>query len=185
MAPKIYSRTGDKGETSLIGGRRVSKDHEQIEAYGTVDELNSFIGLLRDQKIDGHTGNILGIVQERLFVVESLLAIDYENLKAFDLPLITEDDIVLLEKEIDEMNLQLPELKHFVLPGGHPFSSLAHVARTICRRAERNMIKLSHNYPLDPLCVKYINRLSDYLFVLARKLNHDNNVNDIPWIPVK
>lgn len=180
---KIYTKQGDKGETSLIGGKRVPKYHERIEAYGTVDELNSFIGLIRDQDIDEHSKQLLINIQERLFTLESVLATDHESKIARRLPDMKEDDIQLLEKEIDKMNEELPQLQSFILPGGHTVVSYCHIARTICRRAERITIKLAESYPVDKLAVKYLNRLSDYLFVLARFLAKQNNVEDTPWNP--
>lgn len=183
MSLKIYTKTGDSGETSLIGGRRVPKYHEQIEAYGTVDELNSYIGLVRDYSTDEHSREALTEIQERLFTIESLLAADPEVPGKVKLPYILEEDISLLEKEIDEMNRDLPGIQLFVLPGGHPCSSMAHVARTVCRRAERVVLRLSRDHPVDPICIKYLNRLSDYLFVLSRKINKDNNISEITWKP--
>lgn len=179
---KIYTKTGDKGRTSLIGGTRVTKFSLQIEAYGTVDELNSFIGLLRDQDIDQHVKNILGHVQVLLFNIESMLAADSaESLKG--LPTVTEADIHELESEIDRMNENLPKLHHFILPGGHPLVSYCHIARTVCRRAERIIVHLASEKEIDPLNLKYVNRLSDYLFVLARKLARDMGVAEILWKP--
>lgn len=181
---KIYTKGGDKGETSLLGGTRVPKYHERIEAYGTLDELNSFIGLLRDQNIDSHSREILYKIQNKVFVSESRLAADKsENLQR--LPKLTEDDITLLEKEIDRMNEHLPELKSFILPGGHPVVSYCHIARTICRRAERLTIKLNDKYPVEREIIKYLNRLSDYFFVLARKISSDKSIQEVPWEPYK
>jgi cob(I)alamin adenosyltransferase len=178
---KIYTKTGDKGETSLIGGKRVPKFDDRIEAYGTVDELNSYIGLLRDLHIDDHSRQILIEIQDRLFTAESLLAA--ENPEQFDfLPRLSEKDIELLEKEIDRMNLELPELSSFILPGGHPVVSHTHIARTICRRAERMVIRLANDHPVDGLVIKYLNRLSDFLFVLSRKFSLDFNAPETPWI---
>lgn len=176
---KIYTRTGDRGTTSLIGGLRVPKYDERIEAYGTVDELNSWIGLIRDQKSDQRTKDALLEIQDRLFTAESLLARGPETQKK--LPAIAETDIVFLEKEIDAMNESLPELSSFILPGGAQAVSFCHLARTVCRRTERLTIKMSESYPVDDLLIKYLNRLSDYLFVLARKFAHDLGVGDIPW----
>ncbi len=179
---KIYTKTGDKGTTALIGGKRVPKYHERIEAYGTIDELNSFIGLIRDQKIDKHTKDILLEIQDRLFTVESQLASDTtEAIKA--LPDIKPEDVLLLEQEIDSMNKKLPELKSFILPGGHTFGSYCHIARTVCRRAERLTIKMNQNFPVSPINIQYLNRLSDYLFVLARKLTLDNGGTESLWVP--
>ena len=179
---KIYTKKGDKGETSLIGGTRVPKHHIRIEAYGTVDELNSFIGLIRDQKIEQHSFDILIQIQDKLFTVGAMLASDPERSR-MKLPSLTEEDITLLENEMDTMNEKLPELKTFVLPGGHTTVSYCHLARCVCRRAERNVIKLSENDKVDELVIKYLNRLSDYFFVLSRKFSHDLNANEIPWKP--
>jgi cob(I)alamin adenosyltransferase len=177
---KIYTKTGDKGETSLIGGKRVPKYDQRIEAYGTVDELNSYIGLIRDLHNDAHSREMLIEIQDRLFTAESLLAA--ENPADFpSLPRLNESDVILLEKEIDSMNETLPPLRSFVLPGGHPVISHCHIARCICRRAERLVIRLAHSYPVDPVVIKYINRLSDYLFVLSRKFSKDFNVAETHW----
>jgi len=177
---KIYTKTGDKGQTSLIGGTRVPKHHVRIEAYGTVDELNSHIGLIRDQQIDEHSKTILIEIQDRLFTIGSSLASDPEKSR-MKIPDLKEEDIILLEKEIDAMNAVLPEMRSFVLPGGHTTVSFCHIARCVCRRAERATIHLSENSFVDELVVKYLNRLSDYLFVLARKISHDLKAIEIPW----
>ncbi len=177
---KIYTKTGDKGETSLIGGKRVPKYHEQIEAYGTLDELNSYIGLIRDLILNEKMKTLLLEIQDRLFTAESLLAEDKETSSRI-LPQLFEDDILLLEKKIDEMNKELPALNSFVLPGGHPIASHCHIARCICRRAERITIKLSENYQVSELVIKYLNRLSDFLFVLARKITLDMGANEVIW----
>jgi cob(I)alamin adenosyltransferase len=177
---KIYTKTGDKGQTSLIGGTRVPKHHIRIEAYGTVDELNSFIGLIRDQDINDHYKAILIETQDRLFTIGSLLASDPVKSK-MKVPQIKEDDVVLLEKEIDAMNELLPEMRSFVLPGGHTTVSFCHLARCVCRRAERNTIKLSEMEKVDEIIIKYLNRLSDYLFVLSRKLAQDLGAKETPW----
>jgi cob(I)alamin adenosyltransferase len=178
---KIYTKTGDKGQTSLIGGTRVPKSHERIEAYGTVDELNSYIGLLRDQPEAGSYKEQLVYIQDRLFTIGSLLAQDPEKTK-MKLPHLAEEDILLLENEIDTMNESLPEMRSFVLPGGHILVSHTHIARCICRRAERCVIRLSYNTPVNDIIIKYLNRLSDYLFVLSRKFSHDLNAIEIPWV---
>lgn len=182
MALKIYTKTGDKGQTSLIGGTRIPKFDVRIEAYGTVDELNSNIGLVRDQEIDEHSKIILIEIQDRLFTIGSLLAADPEKNKMV-LPQISETDIVLLEKEIDAMNEYLPEMKHFILPGGHTTISFCHVARCVCRRAERCVLALNEVNPVDELIYKYLNRLSDYLFVLSRKITFDLKAVETPWKP--
>jgi len=182
MVMKIYTKTGDKGQTSLIGGTRVPKHHIRIEAYGTVDELNSYIGLLRDQQIEQHHKDILIEIQDRLFTIGASLASDPEKSK-MKIPDLKEEDITLLENEIDKMNDVLPEMRSFVLPGGHTTISYCHIARTVCRRAERNTIHLSENEFVAELVVKYLNRLSDYLFVLSRKLTHDLGALETPWKP--
>lgn len=177
---KIYTKTGDKGETSLIGGKRVPKYHERIEAYGTIDELNSYIGLIKDLTENKSVKLLLLHIQDRLFTLESLLAEDTETSTQM-LPQLYEKDIELLEKEIDKMNEQLPVLTSFILPGGHPLVSHCHIARCICRRGERLVIKLSENYKISELCIKYLNRLSDFLFVLARKLGNDMGAIEEKW----
>jgi cob(I)alamin adenosyltransferase len=182
MGFKIYTKTGDQGETSLIGGVRLPKHHIRIEAYGSVDELNAFIGLVRDQQIDNHSKQILITIQDRLFTIGSLLAVGKEDTK-MKLPSLSENDILLLEQEMDKMDETLPEMKHFVLPGGHTTVSYCHVARCVCRRAERSVLKLAENEKVDQLIYKYLNRLSDYLFILSRKLTQDLHATETPWIP--
>jgi cob(I)alamin adenosyltransferase len=179
--PKIYTKTGDKGQTSLLGGTRVSKGHERVEAYGTLDELNSFIGLIRDQITGEHYKTILKTIQEKIFIAESRIASDPE-IKTKKLPVIVEKDIKVLEKEIDEMNKSLPELRHFILPGGASVVSYCHIARTVCRRAERIVIRLKEKNKEDVIIMKYLNRLSDYFFVLARKAGHDLGAQEIQWV---
>ena len=179
---KIYTKTGDTGKTALIGGSRVPKYDERIEAYGTIDELKSWVGFLRDKIDDKHLKDILIEIQDRLFTTESLLAQDGSESSSL-LPALKESDIEFLEKEIDSMNETLPPVKSFILPGGHECISITHITRTVCRRAERIIIKLNDFYPVDPLIVKYINRLSDYFFVLARKLTLDLQAEETPWKP--
>ena len=179
---KIYTRKGDTGKTSLIGGTRVSKNHIRIEAYGTVDELNSWLGLLRDEVNDEATKAILSKVQNKLFDTGSLLAADPEHNK-MQLPQLEEADVVMFEKEIDRMNETLPPIKNFLLPGGHVVVSHCHITRCVCRRAERRVTHLSEESAVDPLIIKYLNRLSDYLFVLSRKLAADYGVQEILWKP--
>ena len=181
---KIYTKGGDKGETSLLGGTRVAKSHDRVEAYGNIDELNSFIGLIRDQEIDAHYRNVLIHIQENLFVAEAVIAQDPEK-QTRDLPALTEDDIFMLEKEIDAMNNQLPSLTNFILPGGHPVVSYCHIARTVCRRAERSLIRLNQVSPVENIIIQLLNRLSDYLFVLARKTGKDSGAIETPWIAQK
>ena len=182
MSLKIYTKTGDTGTTSLIGGTRVPKHHIRIEAYGTVDELNSHIGLLRDSEIDLHSKEILIEIQDRLFTIGSLLAADPEKSK-MKLPQIIQSDISLLETEIDAMEATLEPMKSFVLPGGHATVSTCHIARCVCRRAERCITHLNEISPADPLIEIYMNRLSDYLFVLSRKLSKDLKATETPWKP--
>jgi cob(I)alamin adenosyltransferase len=179
---KIYTKTGDKGKTALIGGTRVPKYDIRIEAYGTVDELNAYVGLLRDQDIDDHSKAVLLEIQDRLFTMESALAADGRPLKN-PLPVLDAEDVALLEKEMDVMNESLPELTAFILPGGHPVVSYCHIARTVCRRAERLTIKTNEQYPVDPVNIRYLNRLSDYLFVLARKFSKDLGATESLWKP--
>jgi cob(I)alamin adenosyltransferase len=184
MAMKIYTKTGDKGTTSLIGGTKVSKSHIRIETYGTVDELNSWIGLVNDQINHKHSNKILKEIQDRLFTIGSSLACDPEKEPKMKLPDLNEADIELLEKEIDKMNEKMPEMKSFILPGGHVAVSSAHVARCVCRRCERLCVSLQEqNMFVDPLVIKYLNRLSDYLFVLARFIGHWLKIKEIPWKP--
>lgn len=188
---KVYTKTGDKGTTALFGGSRVPKHHIRIESYGTVDELNSHIGLIRDQDINPLYKNVLIEVQDRLFTLGAILATppEKEVLKNGEKRLqnlgIVEADIEYLEKEIDTMEANLPPMTHFVLPGGHTTVSYCHIARCVCRRAERLATHLHEIEPTDELVLKYLNRLSDYIFVLARKLSHDLDANEVPWIPRK
>ncbi len=176
----IYTKTGDRGETSLLGGRRVPKHHLKIEAYGTADELNAFIGLLCDQEIAPRYREVLLAIQEKVFTAESLLACDH-GCKPDDLPVMTEEDVLFLEREIDMMNEALPDLKHFILPGGHPAVSYAHVCRCVCRRAERIITQLAGQERVEPLVIQFFNRLSDYFFVLARKAGYDLGIEDTRW----
>ena len=179
---KIYTKTGDKGRTALIGGTRVPKYDIRIEAYGMVDELNSYVGLIRDQNIDNRSKELLLKIQNRLFTLESSLAQD-EKPVARALPVLLAEDVELLEKEIDKMNEQLPDLTAFILPGGHPTVSYCHIARTVCRRAERLVIRMNEEFPTDALNIQYLNRLSDYFFVLARKFSHDLEIPESLWKP--
>ena len=179
---KIYTKGGDKGETALLGGTRVLKSHGQVEAYGTIDELNSYIGLIRDQEINSHYKKVLQKIQENLFVAEAWVASDREH-QHNNLPVLKEEDLVQLENEIDEMNQSLPELTHFILPGGNTTVSFCHIARTVCRRAERTVIRLSVTDAEHEMVIKYLNRLSDYLFVLARKVAKDTGAKETSWIP--
>lgn len=179
---KIYTKTGDKGTTSLIGGTRVPKYHPRIEAYGTVDELISYIGLIRDQAIDANTFDVLVSVQDKLMACASILAADCENCNV-KIPQITDDNIIALEKEMDKMDQELPPLTSFVLPGGHTTVSYCHIARNVCRRAERNTIHLADSIPVQENVIRYLNRLSDYLFVLARFLSLRLKAKEILWKP--
>ncbi len=176
---KIYTKTGDKGTTSLIGGTRVPKNDIKIEAYGTLDELNSFIGSIRDYKIDNDTHQTIITIQNKIMNCSSLLAVD-DNFDISKLPQITENDIKFLETKIDEINSKLPPIKAFILPGGSSVVSACHISRTICRRAERKIVSLENN-KTNSIVAKYLNRLSDYFFTLGRKLSKDFNVNEIEW----
>lgn len=179
---KIYTRTGDKGETSLIGGTRVPKFHLRIECYGTVDELNSYIGLIQCQDIDPRAKQLLKEIQDRLFTIGSSLAADPEKSR-MKIPDLHAEDITLLEQEMDQMNEILPDLKNFILPGGNTVVSYCHIARCICRRAERLTVQLSTESEVDNQVMIYLNRLSDYLFVLGRKLGFDANADENVWLP--
>ncbi len=179
MAFKIYTKTGDSGETSLFGGARLPKNHIRIESYGTVDELNSYIGLVRDCTENQHTKAVLKEIQDRLFDLGANLAADPS--KGFKMPEIENSDIQLLENEIDAMDEQLEALKNFILPGGHQSVSHCHVARCICRRAERLVVALAANEEVEPVLIQYLNRLSDYLFTLARFFAKELNVEEVAW----
>jgi cob(I)alamin adenosyltransferase len=176
---KIYTKKGDQGNTSLAGGSVVPKYHERIEAYGTLDELNSFIGLIRDHDIGKRKKDSLLAIQKYIFAIEAILANEKSADKNF--PVITSSEILFIEKEIDFMNNDLPELTAFILPGGHPLVSFCHIARTICRRAERIIVRLSVQVTVEPEILRYINRLSDYLFVLARSLSRDLGTEESKW----
>lgn len=179
---KIYTKTGDKGTTALFGGKRVSKADLRIDTYGTVDELNSFVGLVRDQEVNYKHKAVLVEIQDRLFTIGSILATEPGNTK-IKIPSLAEKDITFLEIEIDKLDEVLPPMKFFVLPGGHPSISFGHVARTVCRRAERLTIALNEQEAIDPMVIKYLNRLSDYLFVLCRTMAHELKVEEISWKP--
>jgi cob(I)alamin adenosyltransferase len=189
MSFKIYTKTGDKGQTSLIGGTRLPKHHIRIEAYGTVDELNSHIGLLRDVIEEKTTVDLLISVQDRLFTIGSHLAADPDKYLSdtasnkMQLPPIFEEDVVALENAIDAIDAAVPEMKSFVLPGGHVFVSYCHIARCVCRRAERAVLRLAENEKVEEIHAKYLNRLSDYLFMLSRWLSQELKANEIPWKP--
>ncbi|MBL6447203.1 cob(I)yrinic acid a,c-diamide adenosyltransferase [Fulvivirga sp. 29W222] len=179
---KVYTKTGDKGTTALFGGARVSKSHERIDAYGTIDELNSYIGLVRDQEVNAVRKDVLVEVQDRLFTVGSILATEPGNAKV-KVPKLQYADIEFLENEIDKMEDELPPMKSFVLPGGHASVSFCHVARCVCRRAERLVVALNDHETVDATVIQYLNRLSDYLFVLSRKMSKELNAEETPWKP--
>lgn len=184
MAFKIYTKTGDKGSTSLIGGTKVAKSHRRIEAYGTIDELNSFAGLCADNLKADNIHHVIPEIQDRLFTIGSALACDPEKETKLKIPDLHIADVELLEKEIDKMHEVLPEMKSFILPTGHITASTLHVARCVCRRAERCIVKMQKKGDEVPeLIIIYLNRLSDYLFVLARYAAHQLGVADIPWKP--
>ncbi|PZX64546.1 cob(I)yrinic acid a,c-diamide adenosyltransferase [Hydrotalea sandarakina] len=188
MSIKIYTKTGDAGNTSLIGGTKVPKSHLRIESYGTIDELNSFIGLLNDHLLTFDALKPLNIdlkeIQDRLFTIGSALACDPDKETRMKLPDLTENDVHWLEQRIDDMQRELPEMKHFILPGGHVAVSTAHIARCVCRRAERLCVAMQlQNLFMPPLVLQYLNRLSDYLFVLARYIGHSLHVPEVAWKP--
>jgi cob(I)alamin adenosyltransferase len=184
MSLKIYTKTGDKGTTSLIGGTKVLKSDLRIEAYGTVDELNSCIGLCRDLVTDQKSRDLLQEIQDRLFTIGSSLACDPEKEPKMKIPDLQEKDIALLEKEIDRMSESLPPMKNFILPGGHATVSHLHIARCVCRRAERCCVRMElEKKEIDSIIIKYLNRLSDYLFMLSRYIAHQLGSEEIPWKP--
>ncbi|RYY20301.1 MAG: cob(I)yrinic acid a,c-diamide adenosyltransferase [Cytophagaceae bacterium] len=180
---KIYTKTGDQGLTSLIGGARVPKSSLRIDCYGTVDELNSYLGLLRDQEINAPRRPLLKEIQDRLFTIGSHLATDPGQDAPKRLPDLHATDVALLETEMDQMDKTLTPLREFILPGGHPAVSFAHVARCVCRRAERLAVQLREDSPVEDLVVMYLNRLSDYLFVLSRAMAHELGVEEVTWKP--
>lgn len=182
---KIYTKTGDKGSTSLFTGTRVPKYHMRIESYGSIDELNSVLGLVRDQKIDTHAKESLIQIQDKLFTVGAILATEPKKDNKLKIPRIDEEDITFLENEMDRMNEELPPMTHFILPGGHTTVSYCHIARTTCRRAERMISYLNEKEPVPERVIAYINRLSDYLFVLARMLSKQLQAQEVKWIPKK
>jgi cob(I)alamin adenosyltransferase len=184
MAIRIYTRTGDKGTTSLIGGTKVPKSHLRIEAYGTVDELNSHLGLCRDMIQDGPVREMILEIQDRLFTIGSSLACDPVKEPGMRLPDLKEDDVRGLEQEIDRMSEAIPPMRTFILPGGHPVVSQLHIARCVCRRSERCCVRLElESLEVEGLLLKYLNRLSDYLFVLSRYMSHLLGVEEIAWKP--
>jgi len=182
---KIYTKTGDEGETSLFGGKRVKKYHPNIQAYGTMDELNSWIGLVKDLLPQDTAEAILIDIQENLFTIGSHLASGGDQKLIVKLPNFEDKSILKLEEAIDEMQSVLPPMKNFILPGGHVVSSYCHIARCVCRRAERLTIETAEEINLDPFIVKYLNRLSDFLFILSRKVLHDLDIPEQPWVPKK
>jgi cob(I)alamin adenosyltransferase len=188
---KIYTKTGDNGTTGLVGGTRIPKHDLRIDCYGTVDELNSYLGLIRDQTISDDSKTTLIKIQNQLFIIGSLLATDPEKIKdeskrkRLGITLLKSEAIEFLETEIDTMNSVLPPMTHFILPGGHQTVSFCHIARCICRRAERNISKLNTEQPIQPEILIYLNRLSDFIFVLARKLSKELHAEEIKWIPNK
>ena len=188
---KIYTKTGDKGTTALFGGTRVKKYNLRIDSYGTVDELNSYIGLIKDQEISNFIKTSLLRIQNDLFTLGAMLATppEKETLKSgkerLNIPKVNLNSIEFLENEIDKMDQELPQMTHFILPGGHQAVSFCHVARCVCRRAERLSVALNDEESINEDILKYLNRLSDYLFVLARKLSKDLAVEEIKWIPEK
>ena len=182
MSQKIYTKTGDKGQTALIGGTRVPKNHLRIEAYGTIDELNSWTGMLNDQFAHDATRVVLREIQDRLFTIGSMLATDPSKQSKMTLPDLKDSDISFLEKEMDTIQARLPELKAFILPGGHTTVSTAHITRCVCRRAERLCVGLQETHDtVDPLIIIYLNRLSDYFFMLSRMIAMHLGVEEVAW----
>ena len=182
MSQKIYTKTGDKGFTSLIGGTKVPKSHLRIDSYGNVDELNSYIGLLGDYITDRDIKSLLLRIQTNLFVIGSSLAQDDKKDIKMKLPELYEEDITWLEQQIDIMNEELPDLTNFILPGGHILVSCIHIARSICRRTERSCVLLQEQPSyVSPIIIQYLNRLSDYLFILARFVGKQLNVEEVIW----
>jgi len=179
---KIYTKGGDKGQTSLLGGTRISKAHLRIDTYGTIDELNSYLGWLRDLEVNNDRKDLLKEIQDRLFTIGSHLAMDPEKTVA-KIPDLHDSDVTFLENEIDQMTASLAEMKSFILPGGHSSVSLCHVARCVCRRAERLVIALHQESPVEATILSYVNRLSDFLFVLARKMGQELGIEELPWKP--
>jgi cob(I)alamin adenosyltransferase len=179
---KIYTKSGDKGKTSLIGGKRVSKDDIQIDAYGTIDELNSFLGLLRDYCSIKSDKSFIIDIQKDLFIIGSLLALDYSKNNNLDNIVFSKNKTVLIENKIDEIDSSLPKMTNFIVPGGHVTVSTCHISRSICRRAERKCIKFAKQFELNNNILIYLNRLSDYLFILSRKISLDTNTQEIKWV---
>lgn len=179
---KIYTKTGDQGSTSLFGGKRVLKSDLRIETYGTVDELNSWIGVVRDQPVNSRRAEVLIAIQEQLFTIGSILATEPGNQKV-KIPALADEHVEFLEKTIDQMETELEPMRSFILPGGHPSVSFCHVTRTVCRRAERLTIALHQADPVNPIIIRYLNRLSDFLFVLSRKMAAELQAPETPWKP--
>ena len=177
---KIYTKKGDEGTTSLLGGTRVAKNDLRIEAYGTVDELNSYLGLIADQGVDTEPVRLIRSIQSNLFVIGSHLANDPSR-SHFQVPSLEESEVDALEASIDDMEKLLEPLTNFVLPGGHPANSLAHVARCVCRRAERRVVELNDRAPVEPIMLRYLNRLSDWLFVLSRHMSRITESEEVRW----
>ncbi len=180
---QVYTKTGDKGKTSLIGGTRVEKNHYRLEAYGTVDELNTFIGMIRSYDIDEQSNKMIIDIQHKLFYIGAYLATDSNVTDLREKMKYSDSDIELLESEMDRMESELPPMKYFVLPGGNPCVSYCHISRTVCRRTERRILSMKEETEVHTWVIRYINRLSDYLFVLSRYLSKHFNINEIPWVP--
>lgn len=181
---KIYTKTGDKGGTSLIGGVRVQKNHIRIESYGTIDELNSYLGMVSDMTGNSGITKMIREIQDRLFTIGAVLATAPNKEIKMKLPDLHEGDVTWLEEQIDRMNTSLPEMRSFILPGGNAAASACHVARCVCRRAERLCVGMQeHQEEVPAIVIQYLNRLSDLLFVLARYIGHINNAEEVPWTP--
>lgn len=178
---KIYTKSGDKGKTGLVGGQRVAKHHVRLESYGTVDELNSFVGMLQAEVLDENLREFLSSLQYKLFDIGAYLATEAEDLARYNIVACTQEDVQGLEKLIDKLTAELPTLKHFIMPGGHKTVALCHVVRTVCRRAERCVTRLAETEPIEEVVLQYLNRLSDLLFVMARKLAQDLQIGESKW----
>jgi cob(I)alamin adenosyltransferase len=179
---KIYTKAGDEGKTALISGIKIPKSHLRVEAIGAVDELNAHLGVLRDQPVNQQRESLFQHIQENLFVLGSILAVDSDKKPSY-MPEFDPQEVKVLEEQIDAMQEQLPPMRFFILPGGHPDVSACHVARCVCRRAERALVSLHESAPVLPPLIVYLNRMSDFLFVLARMIGKEHQVAEIPWKP--
>ena len=185
MKSKIYTKTGDDGTTGLVGGTRVKKSEMRLEAYGTIDELNSWLGLIRSVTDDTEVKDLLYAVQSNLFICGSKLASDEKGKQISGNLNITREEILRLENAIDAFDMELDPLQSFILPGGSALVGYCHIARTVCRRAERRIVQLTETTEVDDVIIRYVNRLSDFLFVLSRKTGRDTGIAEVPWKPLE